>query len=406
MVTCSVICVEHSDRFVEVLIGKLRRVRPSGVHVRPATALDFADTPFLAVWETTRDCDLTCTYCRARDLPPSSDELTTEEGLALLNELARMGTPFCVLSGGDPAKRGDLSLLVRHGSELGISIVTILAATRRLNKDLVSRLKSSGLVQMALNLNGPREGIHDAFQHRGGAFLRTLLCASYAEEAGLPLQINTMFSGDGLQHFDAMAALVNMLRPVTWEIFMLVPTGAARAATPLAVQPFEEFLARIAELSHDVDFEIKVSEAPQYCRFVMREAATTTRGGIHDLLSTPARFDNPLDASARQDFSRSRTVRLARTRVDAGNGLLFISSSGDIYPSELLPLACGNVRHDSLQRVYRDHPTFCDLRNTRRLKGKCGICEYRHICGGSRARAYAVTGDYLAEDAMCSYQPV
>ena len=374
--------------------------------MRSTTRLDFADAPFLAIWETTRDCDLTCTYCRARDMPPSSDELTTTEGLALLDELARMGTPFCMLSGGDPTKREDLSVLVQHGSELGISMVAFLAATRRLDAALVSRLKSSGLVQMALNIDGPRESIHDAFQHKGGAFLRTLLCASYAEEAGLPLQINTMFSGDNLQDLDAMAALVNVLRPVTWETFMLVPIGAARAATPLEVQQFEEFLARLAELSHAVDFEIKVSEAPQYCRFAMREAATTAQSGIHDLISTPARFDSALDANARQDVSRSRTVCLARTRVNAGNGLVFISSSGDIYPSELLPLACGNVRHHSLQRVYRDHPTFCELRNTHRLKGRCGICKYRHICGGSRARAYAMTGDYLVEEPMCSYQPV
>ena len=367
--------------------------------------MNFGEAPFLAVWEITRDCDLSCTYCRARDLPPSSDELTTTEGLALLDEFAQMGTRFCMLSGGDPAKREDLSLLVQHGSELGISMVTFLTATPRLNKALISRLKTSGLVQMALNLDGPRESIHDAFQHSGGAFLRTLLCATYAEEAGVPLQINTMFSGDNFQHFDAMAALVNLLRPVTWEAYLLVPTGAARAATPMSVQQFEEFLARLAELSHRVDFEIKVSEAPQYCRHVMVEAASSARSEINELNSSPSRFDSALDANARRDFSCSRTVRLARTRVNAGNGLLFVSSSGDIYPSELLPLACGNVRHDSLQRVYRDHPTFCDLRNTQRLKGKCGICKYRHICGGSRARAYAMTGDYLAEEPLCSYEP-
>lgn len=126
---------------------------------------------------------------------------------------------------------------------------------------------------------------------------------------------------------------------------------------------------------------------------------------VDDLIATPPRLDNALDADARQDFSCSPIVRLARTKVNAGNGLVFISSSGDIYPSDFLPLLCGNVRRDSLHRVYRDHPTFRDLRNPDRLKGKCGICKYRYVCGGSRARAYAMTGDYLADEPWCSYEP-
>jgi len=387
-----------------LLIGEME-VLMHGTALPNLAQVDLNRTPFVAIWETTRACDLACRHCRAEAISsPLPGELTTVEGMRLLDELADMGTPICVLSGGDPAKRRDLLELVRHGTKRGMRMATIPAATPLLTRGLVSALKEAGLAQMALSLDGPDAEVHDSFRGVPGAFDRTLEGARYAREAKLPLQINTVFSSHNRRHFDALSDLVQELGVVFWEVFFLVPMGRGRELGQMNGAQFEELFAKLAAVAKQVDFIVKVTEAPHYRRYLMQQKAKENRqhGGVS---TVSAREKGMLPAHMRRDFGPGGSIGLAPKGVNSGNGHLFISYCGDIYPSGFLPLACGNLRSDSVTEVYRWHRVFTELRMPDLLKGKCGICEFRHICGGSRARSYAMTNDYLAEEPFCAYEP-
>jgi len=366
------------------------------------TAVDFAETPFVAIWETTRACDLACRHCRAEAIPePQPGELSTEEGSDILRELSGMGTPICILSGGDPAKREDLCQLVEYGNRLGMRMATIPAATPLLTRQLVSNLKEAGLAQMALSLDGPTAKVHDTFRRVDGAFEHTMQGAEWAREVRLPLQINTTFSSYNLEHFEAMAATVGGLGAVFWEVFFLVPTGRGKEVGQLNAAQFEDLFSRLAKYSRKVDFIVKITEAPHYRRYLVQEHSK--REGLS--VEPAETEEGQLPWHMRRDFGPGGSIGLAPKGVNAGNGHLFVSYDGDIYPSGFLPVPCGNVRESSLKEVYRTHPVFLELRDLNLLKGKCRVCGYRDICGGSRARAFAMTGDYLAEEPFCAYVP-
>ncbi len=384
---------------------------PTGPSVHPSM-VDFAKTPFVAIWETTRACDLACRHCRAeaiaRALP---GELSTEEGFLLLEDLAASGTPICVLSGGDPAKRPDLCDLIRHGKRLGMRMATIPAATPLLTRGLVRRLKESGLDQMALSLDGPSAEVHDAFRGVPGAFERTLAGARFAAEEGLPLQINTVFSSYNWSLFDEMAELVKSLGVVFWEVFFLVPMGRGKELGQMNAQQYETVFAQLERFSRSVKFIVKITEAPHYRRYLMqrrkaeRAAAGDPQPSREAVPGRPHGGGGRLPAHMTRDFGPGGSIGLAPKGVNSGNGHLFVSYRGDVFPSGFLPLCCGNIREKPATEIYQTHPVFLELRDTDLLKGRCGYCEYRHICGGSRARAFAMTGDYLAEEPFCSYIP-
>ena len=375
-------------------------------------AVDFSQTPFVAIWETTRACDLACRHCRAEAIPEAlPGELSTQEGYQVLRELAEMGTPICVLSGGDPAKRPDLCDLVAFGSGLGLRMATIPAATPLLTPKLVHDLKEAGLAQMALSLDGPTAQVHDSFRGVPGAFDRTIEGARFAREAGLPLQINSTFSGYNLDRFEAMASLVREIGAVFWEVFFLVPMGRGKDLGQMTGDQFEELFEKLSHYAHGVGFIVKITEAPHYRRYLVQEhgrrsghpAEAEARPG--DRPASGPREKGALPWHMRRDFGPGGSIGLAPKGVNAGNGHLFVSYRGDVFPSGFLPLPCGNIRENSLREIYRTHPVFRELRDPRLLKGKCGICGFRDLCGGSRARAFAMTGDYLAEEPFCAFEP-
>jgi radical SAM protein len=368
------------------------------------TDVDFNRSPFVAIWETTRACDLACRHCRAEAIPePQPGELNTEEGFDLLQELVTMGAPICILSGGDPAKREDLCQLVAHGSKLGMRMATIPAATSLLTRQLVSDLKDAGLAQMALSLDGPTAEVHDAFRGVEGAFECTMLGAQWAMEIQLPLQINTTFSGYNLNYFEEMTEIVGRLGAVFWEVFFLVPTGRGKEVGQMNAEQFEDLFEKLAEYSHKVEFIVKITEAPHYRRYLLQEHSRRNQLGKDE--DSPVLENGKLPWHMRRDFGPGGSIGLAPKGVNAGNGHLFVSYDGDVYPSGFLPVPCGNVREASVAEIYRTHPVFLELRDLNLLKGKCRVCEYRDVCGGSRARAFAMTGDYLAEEPFCVYVP-
>lgn len=366
------------------------------------SAIDFDKTPFVAIWEITKACDLACRHCRAEAIPDRApEELSTAEGQALLSELAAMGTPICVLSGGDPAKRQDLCTLIEHGARAGMRMATIPAATPLLTRELIRDLKAAGVAQMALSLDGPTAEVHDSFRGVPGAFEITMQAARYAHELGVPLQINTTFSRYNQEHFDRMAESVRDLGVVFWEVFFLVPMGRGREVAQMNAEEFENLFVKLEQFARSVDFIVKITEAPHYRRYLMQ-----TRKGQSPASGHPGGHGGGLlPAHMRRDFGPGGSIGVAPKGVNSGNGYVFVNYRGDIFPSGFLPLTCGNVRTDSITEIYRGHPAFRELRTPELFKGRCGICEYRHICGGSRARAFAMTGDYLEEEPFCNYEP-
>ena len=363
--------------------------------------LDYATTPFLVIWETTQSCELACLHCRASAQPlRDAAELTTAQGRSLLEQARAMGVPIFILSGGDPLKRPDLFELIEHGASLGLRMATIPAATPLLTEDVVRRLKGAGLAQMALSLDFPREALHDAFRGVPGAFRKTLEAAGWARAHGLPLQINTTVSADSLPFLAEMAALVARLGIVFWEVFFLVPTGRGNALKGLTARQCEDAFDILYRVQKANDFLVKVTEAPHYRRYAMqREGLEPVRKGEK---AVPA---GQLPSQLVRTEGPGQTIGHAPQGVNSGNGFVFVSHRGEIFPSGFLPITAGNVKRDSLQAVYRDAPLFRTLRSPELLRGVCGRCEYSAVCGGSRSRAYALTGDMLASDPYCLYAP-
>ena len=364
---------------------------------------DVQQAPFIAIWETTQACDLACVHCRATAQPnPLPGELSYVEGLALIDEVAAMGTPVLVLSGGDPLKREDLPKLIWHGKSRGLRMGTIPAATPRLTFEALRALQEAGVDQIAFSLDVSTAEQHDRFSGVAGAFAKTLAAVEWAHQLGLRVQINSVMSTYNYDDVDALIALVRRLGIVFWEVFFLVPTGRGTQLAGLTAEQYEALFAKLDDVARTSSFVVKVTEAPHFRRYVvlrrLAEAGvdpSTIDWGSHELPDHLRRVIGPRGS-----------IGLAPQSINAGKGHCFIAYNGDVYPSGFLPLSAGNVRHAPLADIYRIAPLFRFLRDPQRLQGRCGACEFRDLCGGSRSRAFAVTGDYLAEEPCCAYEPV
>ena len=362
--------------------------------------MKFDTTPFIAIWEVTQACKLACVHCRAQAQPlPLPGELTLAEGIDLIDQIAGLGTSVLVFTGGDPMTRIDLLALIRHGKKRGLRVATIPAATDRVTKGQIEALQEAGLTQLAQSLDFSDEKRHDDFRQVPGTFQRTLRIIAWAHEVGLPAQINTVFHGGNAGDLSRLAALVKSLDVVFWEIFFLVPTGRGAAIPGLNAQQVETIFQQIYAFSKTVKFFIKVTEAPHYNRYYLEQRLRETG---HDPTAI-ARRGQLLPEELTAALGPRGTIGRAPEAVNAGKGFVFISYDGDVFPSGFLPVAGGNIRKNSLADIYQKSPLFCDLRNPDLLGGQCGVCAYKRHCGGSRSRAFAIEGDWLAEDPWCIY---
>jgi radical SAM protein len=351
---------------------------------------DFNQRPFIAIWEVTQACDLACVHCRASAQPERHPlELTTEEGKQLIDQIAAWKVPVFVLTGGDPIKRPDLFDLIGHARKMGVHISLTPSATPLLTREVVFRLKEAGLARLAVSMDGASAATHDAFRGMSGSFARTLDAVRWANEAGLPVQINTTFSRRNINEIDAIVALMESLRITLWSVFFLVPTGRGKLGDLLTADEFEQVFERLSQLSKTASFDIKTTEAQHYRRFVLQKKVAERRQGISHAEVTVA----------------TDTIGRAPRGLNDGKGFVFISHKGEVFPSGFLPLAAGNIREEKLETIYRDSDLFRSLRDTSRLEGKCGACEFKEICGGSRSRAYALTGNPYGQEPCCSYVP-
>ncbi|MGD0893335.1 MAG: TIGR04053 family radical SAM/SPASM domain-containing protein [Terracidiphilus sp.] len=384
------------------------------MHTIPARGgLNYDETPFLAIWEVTQSCDLACKHCRAAAQPIAHpDELTNAEGKALIDQIAAMHVPIFVFTGGDPLKRKDVFELITYAAGKGVQVALTPSATPLLTREAIFKLKEAGLVRLGISLDGSSPEIHDVFRGLPGAWARTIQAIEWAGEAGLPIQVHTTISRHNANDLDALCALFEKLNIVMWNVFFLVPVGRGQLDDLLSGEEFEHVFGKIYELSHKVSFQIKTTEAMHYRRYLLQNNLEERKmghgsghpgsiGGGH-----PGSTARPAyEPGAPVADAKTRTASWATRRVNDGKGFLFVSHVGNVYPSGFLPIHAGNIKQTPLQEIYRDSPIFKALRDTSKLEGKCGACEYKEICGGSRARAYAVTGDPLAQEPCCIYQP-
>ena len=356
--------------------------------------VNFDERPFLAIWEVTQACDLACVHCRASAQPcRDPNELSTEEGKRLIDQIAALEVPVFVLTGGDPIKRPDLFELIAHARSVGVRVSLTPSATLLLTREVVFGLKQAGLARMAVSMDGACAETHDAFRGLSGSFARTLDAVRWANEAGLPVQINTTFSRRNIAEIDAIVALMEQLRIALWSVFFLVPTGRGKLNDLLSADEFEQVFARLAALARTASFDIKTTEAQHYRRYLLQQRAADRRAGVSEL---PAH---------KLPLGTVDTIGRGPRGLNDGKGFLFVSHTGEVFPSGFLPLTAGNIRRQPLAQIYREAPLFRQLRETATLEGKCGACEFNQICGGSRSRAYALTGNPFAEEPCCSYVP-
>jgi len=352
--------------------------------------VDFNERPFIAIWETTQACDLACVHCRASAQPERNPlELSTEEGKGLIDQIAAMNVPVFVLTGGDPIKRPDLFELIGYARTRGVRVSLTPSATPLLTRDVVVRLKDAGLARLAVSLDGANAETHDAFRGMTGSFERTLNAIHWANEIGLPVQVNTTFSRRNIGQIGAIVDLMESLQITLWSVFFLVPTGRGKLNDLLSADEFEQVFAKLYLLSMTASFDIKTTEAQHYRRFLLQQKSAEK-------------------ASNQEKFLHQKivdSIGRAPRGLNDGKGFLFVSHTGEVFPSGFLPVSAGNIRKESLASIYRESPLFRNLRDTSKLEGKCGACEFKNVCGGSRARAYALTGNPHGEEPCCSYIP-
>ena len=355
------------------------------------SAIDFNERPFIAIWEVTQACDLACVHCRASAQPDRHPmELSTAEGKHLIDQIANLKVPVFVLTGGDPLKRPDLFELIGHARTMGVRVSLTPSATPLLTREKIIRLKDAGLARLAVSMDGACAGTHDAFRGMSGSFARTLDAIRWANEIGLPIQINTTFSRRNIAEIEDLVALMESLQITLWSVFFLVPTGRGKLSDLLNAEEFEQVFARLYTLSKTASFDIKTTEAQHYRRFLIQQRVAERKAGTETTNSQQKAVD---------------AIGRAPRGLNDGKGFVFVSHTGEVFPSGFMPLSGGNIRQLELAAIYRESPLFLSLRDTAKLEGKCGVCEFKEICGGSRARAYALTGNPNAEEPCCSYIP-
>ncbi|HJV46445.1 MAG TPA: TIGR04053 family radical SAM/SPASM domain-containing protein [Bacillota bacterium] len=356
---------------------------------------DYNQSPFIAIWEVTRACALKCLHCRAEaQYKRDPRELSFEEGKNLIDQIKAMDNPLLVFTGGDPLMREDIYDLAEYAVSIGVRVSMTPSATPKVTKRAIERAKEVGLSRWAFSLDGSCAQIHDRFRGTNGSFDLTMNAIQYLKELEIPLQINTTVSRYNIDDLENIASKLEAMGVVLWSVFFLVPTGRGKETDMISPVEHEKVFNWLYDLSQKVPFDIKTTAAQHYRRVVLQRK----------------KQENPQAGKFFADVMTGKQVTKdglgrAPKGVNDGNGFVFISHIGDVYPSGLLPIQCGNIREQSLASIYRDSPVFKSLRDPDQYKGKCGVCEYRTICGGSRARAYAMTGDYLESEPFCTYIP-
>jgi len=337
----------------------------------------------MVAWEVTRRCNLACVHCRASARKePYEGELSTRECLDLLDAIASFARPVIILTGGEPLLRDDIFDIVNHGTGLGLRMVMAPNGTL-VDPQTAKQLKDAGIIRISLSLDGATAASHDSFRQVAGSFEAVMKAARAAQEVGLEFQINSTVTSLNIKEIPAILNLSKRIGARAFHVFMLVPTGRAKGLEDgmVSAEECERFLGWLHDQVRTQPIPIKATCAPHFYR-VVKQAEREGRGG--------------------EDHRANGLDRTTRGCL-AGTAFCFVSHVGDVYPCGYLELNCGNVREQHIRDIWGTAEPFAALRDFGNYKGKCGSCEFLAVCGGCRARAYAVTGDYLEEEPICAY---
>jgi len=371
---------------------------------------DLNERPFLVIWETTQACDLACRHCRAEAKPEQDPlALSFDEGCRLIDQVESFGKPrpLFILTGGDPFKRTDLFELVSYATSKGLPVAVSPSGTPLLTATNLQRLKEAGARAISLSIDGSTPELHDEFRQVSGSFEWTLNGWRAARAIGFKLQINTTVTRYNLFDLPNIFALVRDIGAMTWSVFFLVPTGRAQAEDEISPYDYEAVMNFLYDASKFIG--VKTTEGHHFKRVVLQRRILEASGlpveNYLPLNETYYRLKEKLEALTRGSPAPADHIRRTPMHVNSAEGFVFISHRGEVFPSGYLPISAGNIRQTSLVEIYRHSPLFQALRDKSRLKGRCGRCEFKKVCGGSRSRAYAMTGDVLAEEPFCVYEP-
>ncbi|MBE7551757.1 MAG: TIGR04053 family radical SAM/SPASM domain-containing protein [Anaerolineales bacterium] len=380
-------------------------------HLIRQPTYDLNDRPFMIIWETTHACDLACRHCRAEAIPEHDPlSLDFEEAKRLLEQVESFGRPrpIFIFTGGDPFKRSDLFELLAYGNQLGLAMAVSPSGTPLLNEANLRRVKENGAKAISLSIDGSTPERHDDFRRVPGSFALTTRGWQIAREVGLKLQLNTTVTRYNLDDLPNIFRLVAEYGAMTWSAFFLVPTGRGKAEDEISPAEYEAVMHFLYDCSKYIS--AKTTEGHHYKRVVLQRSILDEKGlAVEDYFDLhPVYFQ--LREGLRQVVAEKGLIQkenIIRTpmHINAGNGFVFISRRGDVFPSGFMPISVGNVREKSLVEIYREAPLFKSLRDPSQFEGRCGLCEFVGVCGGSRSRAYALTGDPLAEEPFCTYEP-
>ena len=353
----------------------------------PKTKFDVSKSPLTAIWETTQACEVACLDF-SDQAQPERDllELSTDEAKAMIRDVAELQPPIFIFTGADPLMRDDIYELVHYADRRGLHPVMTLSATPRVTRNASAELKHAGLSRLVLRLEGSTPELHDRIAGVSGSFVGTTQAIRWAQEWMLPLQIQTNLCRANLGDLENLASLLKRSRILVWNIIFPVPGGRWQKEDLPSAEEFEQAFATIYALAQKVPFKIKTTEAQHYRRFVLQQTAAAEAAG----LPRSRGFDQGIPGVL---------------PVNEANATVFISSTGEVFPSPCLPVSAGNVRLQNVAELYRQSELFTSLRDQSRLQGNCGHCGYTEVCGGSRARAYALTGDMFADDQFCVHKP-
>ncbi len=362
--------------------------------------VDYSQRPMLVFWEVTRACLLACRHCRAsaaRD--PLPGELSSDEGRALIDQVAAFGRPYpiLVLTGGDCLLRSDVFEMVAYADSLGLPVAMSPSVTPMLTPEAVRRMVDAGVKAVSLSLDGSTPATHDGVRGIPGHFDETIPAIRALVDAGLKVQINTTVMRANLDELPDIATLMAETGVAIWEVFFLVHVGRGEATGAITPAEHEDVCHFLYDASH-YGFTVRTVEAPFFRRVVVQRRAGEPARGTPSYLALRDRLVGRLGPAGRRSTAHTVSTR-------DGKGIVFVSHDGEVFPAGFLPLPLGSVRERPLAEIYRDSPVLRSIRAAE-FSGRCGQCEYADLCGGSRARAYADTGDPLAEDSACVYRPV
>lgn len=352
-------------------------------------SINLDERPFTVAWEITRACALACVHCRAEAQPrPHPDELNTEEAFRVVDQLANLAPPVLVLTGGDPLMRRDLLPIVERAVGRGLRVAVSPTTTALVTLERLRALRDAGVQMIHISIDGADERQHDAFRGVNGTFARAMTTLVRLRELGMPVQVGTTITRHNIHDMPAMADLMAGGGVRVWNVFYLVPTGRGRVDAMVSVEEAEESWQWLADLSRRAPFAVRTTAAPQFRRTVLRQVRASSGGTVR------------LTGAGYQ--LREAPEGVQTRGVNDGKGFMFIDHRGNICPSGFLQVSAGNVRTDDVAEVYRNSTLFRQLRDPSLLQGRCGRCEFSDLCGGSRARAMGVHGNYLAEDPLCA----